>query len=95
VIVPCLPLRFLISGFTAFTSIRVYLICELHFSQIIRQVSCGAVHVVALSEEGLLQAWGNYPCKSFFPSEIIDVASQNPDTSVSVNGSSITFPTTS
>jgi alpha-tubulin suppressor-like RCC1 family protein len=22
-------------------------------------VSCGAVHVVALSEEGLLQAWGN------------------------------------
>ncbi|CAH1419641.1 unnamed protein product [Lactuca virosa] len=25
---------------------------------IIRQVSCGAVHVVALSEEGLLQAWG-------------------------------------
>lgn len=26
--------------------------------QIIRQVSCGAVHVVALSEDGLLQAWG-------------------------------------
>lgn len=26
--------------------------------QIIRQVSCGAVHVVALSDEGLLQAWG-------------------------------------
>ncbi|KAF3333961.1 RCC1 and BTB domain-containing protein 1-like protein [Carex littledalei] len=25
---------------------------------VIRQVSCGAVHVVALSEEGLLQAWG-------------------------------------
>ncbi|KAL5167466.1 Ultraviolet-B receptor UVR8 [Glycine soja] len=25
---------------------------------IIREVSCGAVHVVALSEEGLLQAWG-------------------------------------
>ncbi|KAJ0099400.1 hypothetical protein Patl1_21635 [Pistacia atlantica] len=25
---------------------------------IIRQVSCGAVHVVALSEDGLLQAWG-------------------------------------
>lgn len=22
-------------------------------------MSCGAVHVVALSEEGLLQAWGN------------------------------------
>lgn len=30
-----------------------------HFVQVIRQVSCGAVHVVALSEEGLLQAWGN------------------------------------
>lgn len=29
------------------------------FIQVIRQVSCGAVHVVALSEEGLLQAWGN------------------------------------
>lgn len=27
-------------------------------STVIRQVSCGAVHVVALSEEGLLQAWG-------------------------------------
>ncbi|KAL3723408.1 hypothetical protein ACJRO7_035575 [Eucalyptus globulus] len=27
-------------------------------NMIIRQVSCGAVHVVALSEEGLLQAWG-------------------------------------
>lgn len=27
--------------------------------QIIRQVSCGAVHVVVLSEDGLLQAWGN------------------------------------
>ncbi|PHT56986.1 hypothetical protein CQW23_05472 [Capsicum baccatum] len=27
-------------------------------NQVIRQVSCGAVHVVALSEEGLLQAWG-------------------------------------
>lgn len=26
-------------------------------STVIRQVSCGAVHVVALSEEGLLQAW--------------------------------------
>ncbi|XP_076959869.1 ultraviolet-B receptor UVR8-like isoform X1 [Bidens hawaiensis] len=25
---------------------------------VIRQVSCGAVHVVALSEDGLLQAWG-------------------------------------
>ncbi|KAH7554438.1 hypothetical protein ACOSP7_028222 [Xanthoceras sorbifolium] len=25
---------------------------------IIRQVSCGAVHVVALSEDGILQAWG-------------------------------------
>ncbi|KAG4120795.1 hypothetical protein ERO13_D11G165900v2 [Gossypium hirsutum] len=25
---------------------------------VIRQVSCGAAHVVALSEEGLLQAWG-------------------------------------
>ncbi|GAB2288964.1 hypothetical protein Dimus_023269 [Dionaea muscipula] len=25
---------------------------------IIRQVSCGAVHVVALSDDGLLQAWG-------------------------------------
>lgn len=30
-----------------------------HLSQIIRQVSCGAVHAVALSEDGLLQAWGN------------------------------------
>lgn len=30
-----------------------------HYLQIIREVSCGAVHVVALSEEGLLQAWGN------------------------------------
>ncbi|KAL8475902.1 hypothetical protein ACS0TY_028533 [Phlomoides rotata] len=30
------------------------------FSQntVVRQVSCGAVHVVALSEDGLLQAWG-------------------------------------
>lgn len=28
-------------------------------SQIVRQVSCGAVHVVALSEDGILQAWGN------------------------------------
>lgn len=27
--------------------------------QVFREVSCGAVHVVALSEEGLLQAWGN------------------------------------
>ncbi|XP_042430151.1 ultraviolet-B receptor UVR8-like isoform X2 [Zingiber officinale] len=27
---------------------------------VICQVSCGAAHVVALSEEGLLQAWGNY-----------------------------------
>lgn len=27
--------------------------------QVVRQVSCGAVHVVALSEDGLLQAWGN------------------------------------
>ncbi|KAK8327335.1 hypothetical protein E1A91_A11G172700v1 [Gossypium mustelinum] len=27
-------------------------------NQVIRQVSCGAAHVVALSEEGLLQAWG-------------------------------------
>ncbi|KAJ4974264.1 hypothetical protein NE237_007438 [Protea cynaroides] len=27
-------------------------------NMIIRQVSCGAVHVVALSEDGLLQAWG-------------------------------------
>jgi len=26
---------------------------------VIKQVSCGAVHVVALSEDGLLQAWGN------------------------------------
>lgn len=61
------------SGFTAyFTSIRFYLNGELHFPQIIRQVSCGAVHVVALSEEGLLQAWGNYPFKSFLPSEIVD-----------------------
>jgi len=25
---------------------------------VIKQVSCGAVHVVALSEDGLLQAWG-------------------------------------
>ncbi|PSS30536.1 Ultraviolet-B receptor like [Actinidia chinensis var. chinensis] len=29
---------------------------------IIRQVSCGAVHVVALSEDGLLQAWGYNEC---------------------------------
>ncbi|CAK7335315.1 unnamed protein product [Dovyalis caffra] len=28
----------------------------------IRQVSCGAVHVVALSEDGLLQAWGYNEC---------------------------------
>lgn len=28
------------------------------FKQTIRQVSCGAVHVVVLSEDGLLQAWG-------------------------------------
>ncbi|KAE8801425.1 ultraviolet-B receptor UVR8 [Hordeum vulgare] len=28
---------------------------------VIRQVSCGAVHVVALSDDGLLQAWGNVP----------------------------------
>ncbi|KAL5993829.1 hypothetical protein ACLOJK_038186 [Asimina triloba] len=27
-------------------------------NQIVRQVSCGAAHVVALSEDGLLQAWG-------------------------------------
>ncbi|PPR94716.1 hypothetical protein GOBAR_AA25953 [Gossypium barbadense] len=27
-------------------------------NMVIRQVSCGAAHVVALSEEGLLQAWG-------------------------------------
>ncbi|KAL1832745.1 hypothetical protein ACET3Z_002396 [Daucus carota] len=27
-------------------------------NQVIRQVACGAVHVVALSEDGLLQAWG-------------------------------------
>uniref|UniRef100_A0A0D3FL27 Uncharacterized protein n=1 Tax=Oryza barthii TaxID=65489 RepID=A0A0D3FL27_9ORYZ len=26
--------------------------------EVIRQVSCGAVHVMALSEDGLLQAWG-------------------------------------
>lgn len=26
--------------------------------QIISQVSCGAAHVIALSEDGLLQAWG-------------------------------------
>lgn len=26
--------------------------------QVIRQVSCGAAHVVALSDDGLLQAWG-------------------------------------
>ncbi|KAJ0683396.1 putative regulator of chromosome condensation 1/beta-lactamase-inhibitor protein II [Helianthus annuus] len=25
---------------------------------VVHQVSCGAVHVVALSEDGLLQAWG-------------------------------------
>ena len=31
-------------------------------SQVIRQVSCGAVHVVALSDDGLLQAWGNVSC---------------------------------
>ncbi|GFS30517.1 regulator of chromosome condensation (RCC1) family protein [Actinidia rufa] len=31
-------------------------------NQIIRQVSCGAVHVVALSEDGLLQAWGYNEC---------------------------------
>lgn len=39
---------------------KFYDICMLfQFIQVIRQVSCGAVHVVALSEEGLLQAWGN------------------------------------
>ncbi|KAG6398418.1 hypothetical protein SASPL_139878 [Salvia splendens] len=27
-------------------------------NQVVRQVSCGAVHVVALSEDGMLQAWG-------------------------------------
>lgn len=26
--------------------------------QVIRQISCGAAHVVALSDDGLLQAWG-------------------------------------
>lgn len=26
--------------------------------QAIRQVSCGTAHVVALSEDGFLQAWG-------------------------------------
>jgi len=34
--------------------------------QIIREVSCGAVHVVALSEEGVLQAWGNSIIHSLF-----------------------------
>jgi len=34
--------------------------------QIIREVSCGAVHVVALSEEGVLQAWGNSVIHSLF-----------------------------
>ncbi|XP_020530423.1 ultraviolet-B receptor UVR8 isoform X2 [Amborella trichopoda] len=29
---------------------------------VIRQVSCGAVHVVVLSEDGLLQAWGYNEC---------------------------------
>ncbi|CAI0454469.1 unnamed protein product [Linum tenue] len=29
-----------------------------HFELMIRQVSCGAVHVVALSEDGMLQSWG-------------------------------------
>ena len=28
------------------------------YKQIICEVSCGAAHVVALSEDGLLQAWG-------------------------------------
>lgn len=36
-----------------------------HFLQIIRQVSCGAAHVVALSEDGLLQAWGNLVLESY------------------------------
>lgn len=30
------------------------------FTQVIRQVSCGAFHVVALSDDGLLQAWGKF-----------------------------------
>lgn len=36
----------------------MYLISSI-CTQVIRQVSCGAVHVMALSEDGLLQAWGN------------------------------------
>lgn len=39
-----------------------------YFPQIIRQVSCGAVHAVALSEEGLVQAWG------MFPSKLVEIA---------------------
>jgi alpha-tubulin suppressor-like RCC1 family protein len=36
----------------------IYLVSSVYV-QVIQQVSCGAVHVVALSEDGLLQAWGN------------------------------------
>jgi alpha-tubulin suppressor-like RCC1 family protein len=36
----------------------IYLISFIHL-QVIKQVSCGAVHVMALSEDGLLQAWGS------------------------------------
>jgi alpha-tubulin suppressor-like RCC1 family protein len=36
----------------------IYLVPSIYI-QVIQQVSCGAVHVVALSEDGLLQAWGN------------------------------------
>lgn len=32
--------------------------------QVVHQVSCGAVHVVALSEDGMLQAWGNVDLNS-------------------------------
>lgn len=36
----------------------IYLISFI-YPQVIKQVSCGAVHVMALSKDGLLQAWGS------------------------------------
>lgn len=44
-----------------------------HSFQVVQQVSCGAVHVVALSEDGLLQAWGNVYLNSILKISMLDI----------------------
>ncbi|KAF5735623.1 putative Protein pim1 [Tripterygium wilfordii] len=53
-------ITFIISDVDRFTLILNHLVKpNVHLLHIICQVSCGAAHVVALSEDGLLQAWGH------------------------------------